>query len=233
MANSRTSALKIQIPPDKSKFRELARMLIREDDPPKWLCGFFEGWSPSVLLDRGVHLIQPTRKEMRKRLATVAAAADVLIAALNHTATREFLDAADTETAAEYDAIALSNLKNRATNGLKLPSLATPRGRTRSGRGKALLPGSVSPKVFCAAIVAEAWNVVRGGYPAPSNLEAAAIADLFWEASGGPAAGGWGGNQLKAWRPFFIEASESHVDEIKGKIRHYLVNARHFETICK
>jgi hypothetical protein len=180
-----------------------------------------------------VHLIQPTRKEMRKRLAKVAAATEVLIAALNHNATREFLDAADTEAGAEYDTIALSDLKNRAVNSLKLSSLATPRGRTRSGRGKALLPGSFSPKVFCAAIVAEAWNVVRDGYPAPSNLAAAALANLFWEVSGGPVTGGWGDHPLQAWRPSFIEASESDVNEIKGKIRHYLMNARHFETICK
>jgi hypothetical protein len=229
MTNTRAPTLTVRHPPDKSKFRELARMLSREDNPPDWLCRFFEDWAPCLTVDRGVHLIQPTRKEMRRRLAQVSTAADLLVGALNDTATTEFLDAAGTESAKYAGlAVALLDVKRRAADALKSASLATPRGRTPSGRGKALLPGSFSPKVFCAAIVGEAWNFVRGSYPAPSNKEAAALANAFWEVSGGPTTGSWGNDPLKAWRPSFIEASETHVNEIKGKIRHYLVNARHF-----
>ena len=97
MTNSPSPALTIQYPPNKAKFRELARMLSREDSPPDWLCRFFEDWAPCLIVDRGVHLIQPTRKEMRRRLAQVSTAADVLIGALNDTATTEFLDATGTE----------------------------------------------------------------------------------------------------------------------------------------
>jgi hypothetical protein len=229
MTSTPTPALTIQHPPDRSKFRELARLLSREDDPPKWICRFFEDWAPCLCVDRGVHLIQPTRKEMRRRLAQVSTAADFLIGALNDTATTEFLDPTGTQSAKYAGmAAALLDTKKRAADALNSASLATSRGRTPSGRGKALLPGSFSPKVFCAAIVAEAWNVVRGSYPAPSNMDAAALANAFWEVSGGPTTGSWGNDPLKAWRPSFAEASESHVNEIKGKIRHYLVNARHF-----
>jgi hypothetical protein len=229
MTNTPAPALRIQHPPERSKFRELARMLSREDDPPAWLCRFFEDWAPSLLMDRGVHLIQPTRKEMRRRLAQVSTAVDTLTGALNDSATAGFLDPTGTESAKYAGmAAALLEVKKRAADASKSASLATPRGRTPSGRGKALLPGSFSPKVFCAAIIAEAWNLVRGGYPAPSNIEAAALANAFWEASGGPVTGSWGNDPLKAWRPSFIEAGKNHVDEIKGKIRHYLVNARHY-----
>jgi hypothetical protein len=99
MTNSPSPALTIQYPANKAKFRELARMLSREDSPPDWLCRFFEDWAPCLIVDRGVHLIQPTRKEMRRRLAQVSTAADVLIGALNDTATTGFLDATGTESA--------------------------------------------------------------------------------------------------------------------------------------
>ena len=140
MTSTPTPAFTIQHPPDRSKFRELARLLSREDDPPKWLCRFFEDWAPCLCVDRGVHLIQPTRKEMRRRLAQVSTAADFLIGALNDTATTEFLDPTGTQSAKYAGmAAALLDMKKRAADALNSASLATSRGRTsiRSRKGTA------------------------------------------------------------------------------------------------
>jgi hypothetical protein len=163
MTNIPAPALTIQHPPDRSKFRELAGMLSREDDPPEWLCRFFEDWAPCLLVDRGVHLIQPTRKEMRRRLAQVSTAVDTLIGALNDSATAGFLDHAGTESA-KYTgmAAALLDVKKRAADA-KSASLAKLRQSELAARRHAKTRKTASDDAAIGAAAARGGGAVAVG----------------------------------------------------------------------
>jgi hypothetical protein len=179
----------------------------------------------------GSNALQPTRKEMRNRLAAVEAATAAIVAALNDNATMEFLGTEATSTPVKRTQLAqvLVDLGRSARQARGSPALSTEKGRTRSGRGRALLPEAFSSQVLCAAIIAEAWAIIRGQPPAPSNLDAAAAAATFWRLSGGSTKS-WGDNPLKAWRPFFVQANRPQAGTIREEIRRHLKNGRHFGT---
>jgi hypothetical protein len=60
----------------------VARFVAGSDAPP-WLAAHFERWASSLQVDRFVHEMQPTKAEMKKRLAEVKDAALLLRDALN------------------------------------------------------------------------------------------------------------------------------------------------------
>jgi hypothetical protein len=74
-------------------FAEIAR-LIAGPDAPQWLAAHFKRWASSLMLDRFVEKEQPTKAEMKDRLAEVRDAALLLRDALNDTPVREFLEIA-------------------------------------------------------------------------------------------------------------------------------------------
>jgi hypothetical protein len=168
---------------------------------------------------------------MRKRLAAVEAASAALVAALNDNATMEFLSTEATATHAKRTLLTqvLLDLGRGAREAQGSPALSTEKGRTRSGGGRALLPQTFSPEVYCAAIITEAWAFIRGQPPAPSNLDAAAAAATLWKLSGG-STNGWGTNHLNAWRPCFVEADSPEVSTIRKELRRHLATGRHFST---
>jgi hypothetical protein len=59
--------LKNNAPP---AFADVARFVAGSDAPP-WLAAHFERWASSLQVDRFVHEMQPTKAEMKKRLAEV------------------------------------------------------------------------------------------------------------------------------------------------------------------
>jgi hypothetical protein len=74
-------------------FADVARF-IAGPDAPTWLVEHFARWSPSLMMDRSVEKMQPTRVAMKERLDEVRDAASMLQHALLHTPTREFLEIA-------------------------------------------------------------------------------------------------------------------------------------------
>ena len=106
------------------------------------------------------------------------------------------------------------------------PELVTKVGVTKSGAGRALPPGGIPPKPFCAILIVEAWKFLHGDYPAPRNQRAAAAAHAYWLASGGTN-DGWSGNPHGAWRPIFqvarkLQAVELHADIQRRLMLHEL-----------
>jgi hypothetical protein len=79
--------------PSVPAFADVARFVAGSDAPP-WLAAHFERWAPSLKVDRFVYEMQPTKAEMKKRLAEVRDAALLLRDALNDTPIREFLEIA-------------------------------------------------------------------------------------------------------------------------------------------
>ena len=169
-------------------FADVARF-IAGPDAPTWLVEHFARWSQSLMLDCSVEKMQPTRVAMKERLDVVRDAASKLQHALRHTPTREFLEIAPSgpiEYRVAFEHM-LQDLVGRAERAMTSPALSTEDGKTRPGRTKAAPPGASSAKLFCAALVAEAWTYLRGRSPGPRNPKVAAAANAPWLVSGGEA----------------------------------------------
>jgi hypothetical protein len=226
-------------------FADVARK-ITGGDAPAWLVDTLKNWAPCLAIDRGVAFRQPGRSEMKKKLQGVGSAAELIVSALHDGATRGFLDAATPGGIPYRGQIdhMLRDLVRRAEDGIE--SLSTADGKTKAGRNKAVPPGSFHPKTLCAALILEAWTFVHEVEPAPKNQEAAAAADLFWNASMEdlgiePAkeriektvtkeAKSWG-ERLNGWRHHFKQAKEPAVSNNRQEIRRYLKEGKHSARI--
>jgi hypothetical protein len=114
----------------------------------------------------------------------------------------------------------------RQAAALLAPYLANEAKKTKSGRSRALPPGASSPRAFCAAVILEACARFRDGeYPPASNPDMAAAAEEFWRTCGGETRGGWNGGRPSAWRPYFEEALEGPLIEIRKKLRRHMADA--------
>lgn len=161
----------------------------------------------------------------------------LIVSALNDGATRDFLDAATPGKIPYHGQIdhMLRDLVLRAEKGISW--LVTEAGKTKAGRNKAEPPGYFPPKTFCAALIVEAWSFIHGAEPAPTNQEAAAAADLFWNVSMGfisieptkeaierivaKESKSWG-ERLNGWRHHFEQAKEPAVSNIRREFRRHL-----------
>ena len=181
--------------------------LIAPADTPRWLTKYLVHWSTPLASKFSVALLQPTKTEMKKQLTNIGNAADLLNNVLSDPMTRAFLEREfhfeiDKEFAGFRRALPL--IAARAHKAARSPALSKQSGKTRRGRGKALLPGTYNPKIFCALVIAEAWKFIHGKYPTPVNRTAANAAEDYWQASGG-STDGWN-DRLGAWRPYFQNA---------------------------
>jgi hypothetical protein len=100
-----------------------------------------------------------------------------------------------------------------------------------------MAPGVLSPQVFCAMMIAEAWKFVRGEYHGPRNLKAAEAAEMLWGLCVLPdghrlprAERVTHGNPLNAWRPHFKAAMDTQLgfEADRLELRRYLSLASRF-----
>jgi hypothetical protein len=147
-------------------FTEIGR-LIAADDAPPWLAQHLRSWVGSLFLDRYVQKIQPTKAQMRKTLKRVEDAASLLTGELASVPVREFLELPPFGPFADLRALDhdLSDLASRAGSAANSERLSTAANVTRSGRGKASPTGAISPKGYCALLVAETWKYFHKQYP--------------------------------------------------------------------
>ena len=166
-------------------FNEVAKLIAV--DPPDWLAEHLRRWSSTILMNHAVELHQPTRRQMGKTLSSVGDAAALLQRALANPSVREFLDAgADCpiNSPGKIQMI-LGEVRSRAEHASALPALVNEKGKTKAGRGPALLDGAISAQAYCALFIAETWKWFSGKYPAPRNRIVAKAIDLYWRLSGG------------------------------------------------
>jgi hypothetical protein len=187
------------------------------DIPPDWLAFYFQRWSYTLAGERRLGNRRPTRSGVKNNLKTIQNAANALNAALGCLATFQFLETGEFGRIAYFFQLReqLHDLMRRARAAEKSAALSSEGGVTKPGRGKAILPGAIPPHTLCASMIAEAWKVLHGRYPAPRNRKAALAADMFWRistiraVSDGPTDEKpvWGNDRLNRWRPHFKKAS--------------------------
>jgi hypothetical protein len=196
--------------------------LIAPTNTPAWLATLLRDWAPSIRLDRSVHEMQPTKAKMREQLTQMANAATILQRGLSYSPTKEFLEL---EGHVHIENISGFNHTLRvigegAALAAASPRIAVTAGKAKKGRGKALPSGAISPKAFCALIVAETWAYLRGEHPAPRNQEAAAAADAYWRASGGTTKS-WGSDPRTGWSYHFKEAQSPTAETLRKEVRRH------------
>jgi hypothetical protein len=182
--------------------------LIEPTNTSPWLTDYFVYWATPLASEWSVERLQLPKRKMKEQLTRVVKAADALVTALEQPVATSFLERANGIVIAEKFAgfhdslLSIRRYAHLATTSSLLQSA----GKTKRGRGRTPVPGGLSPKVFCALIVAEAWKFVRGRYPGSRNKDAANAALNFWKLSVGTK-DGWG-DGLAGWRPHFEKAQD-------------------------
>jgi hypothetical protein len=203
-------------------YETIAR-LIAPDGSPAWLADHFRAWVGSLFLDRGIEATQPTRAEMRSLLGQAADAAETLCLALEFVPVRDFLEGPRNESLPDARELSgrLSDLAARARRAMSSDTLATKRGVTKPGPGKALPAHATSPETYCAILISEAWKYLRGEEPPDKNTRVLQAAELLWRAAGG--AGSFQGEEPYAkWRSYFKAARRSEATQLRLEIRRHL-----------
>jgi hypothetical protein len=201
-----------------ARMAKVATIIAPKDTPP-WLTEFLFSWVSSVLLDRSVHSMQPTKVEMRKRLIEVSKAATTLQRALQDGPIREFLEL-EGRIKIENDGgldRTLRLIAERAQSAAESDKISMAKVAARKGRGKALPTGAASPKTYCALIISELWKALHGQYPASRNVEAAKAADAYWVAAGGSEQRD-GSEPFSSWRYHFQQARPPVMEKIRSEI---------------
>jgi hypothetical protein len=140
---------------DRAAYKELADIL---DQSEGWLAGHFERWANGLAMHRWIVKSQPTRRVMRERITEIKDAALQLKQRLRDNRTVTFLADAGQLQFLDLNAllITLTTIATRAD--VAISSLVDDKGKTKSGRGKALVPGAITPELYCALIIAETWK---------------------------------------------------------------------------
>jgi hypothetical protein len=207
-------------------FENVARF-VAGPDAPAWLVAHFKRWASSLEVDRFVEKKQPTKVVMKRQLAEVKDAALLLRRALSDTPTREFLEIAPQGPIEHHGVLdhLLANLAERAERASASSILSTETGKTKAGRKRAAPADASSAKLFCAALIAEAWVYFHHSDPAPRNQDAARAADAYWRASGGET-NSWT-VPLNGWRPYFQQVQEPSLAALRAECRRHLIEAAH------
>jgi hypothetical protein len=206
-------------------FEDVARF-VAGPDAPAWLVAHFKRWAKSLVVDRFVEEKQPTKVAMKRQLADVKDAALLLRRALSDTPTREFLEIASQGPIEHHGVLdhLLADLAERAERASASSILSTETGKTKAGRKRAA-PADASAKLFCTALIAEAWKYFHVTDPPPRNQDAARAADAYWRASGGET-NSWT-VPLNGWRPYFQQVQEPSLAAVRAECRRHLIEAAH------
>jgi hypothetical protein len=162
---------------------------------------------------------------MRSDLQGIETAALLLADALAPSWVREFLDKAgkDPIDNPEWLSRAIEDLADRAYQARYCPDLATMRGVTKPGPGKAR-PEGMSPHTLCAVMILEAWKHIHKADPRPKNLSLAKAAEAYWRIAGGEARSS-ADEPLAFWRHHFKKAAGSRAKDFRTEWRRHLVES--------
>jgi hypothetical protein len=200
-------------------FAEVAR-LIAPKDTPSWLPDLLAAYGREIAQDRDILEALPSKAAMRNRLLDSKEAAERIISLLNDQMTIFFMyteSGIRLQNAVQFE----SQLKQfvKATElAAASPMVAAAGGKTKRGRGKAMVRTAPLPKSFCALVIAETWRFARRRRPAPRNQEAASAAQAYWLACGGTAKG-WGADRRTGWSYYFRDARSGSMRMMRADVR--------------
>lgn len=208
-------------------YQEAARLIAgKKRAVPSWFAEHLRRWASSLFLDAAVYRKQPGRAEILQRIRMVRDVVQFLGQSLVEGPILEFLEAAPGGRI-ESRGMLLEQLKQlaaRAERALGSPSLVTEKGVAKPGRGRALPPGATTPEAYCAALIAEAWNYLRGRELASGNKQAQAAAASLWAIA-------TKGRRPRAdepearWRIHLGKATSPELSDIRAEFRRHMIES--------
>lgn len=220
---TRSSVAMLETPPTE----RVARLVSEQSPPPAWLVRYFGNWAPSLRIDRLIHTQQPTRRKMREWLLRFRDSALELDRGLDDGPLREFLTLSPFGDIQYHGALQpmLRDLVARADHALARPLLSAADGKAGRGAGPALPPGAVKPKVFCAALIAEARIYLLSDQRLSVDRDLREAAETYWRECGGKTTG-TPEDAFDGWRYHFGQINKPAVLNLRTEIRRHLVEGK-------
>lgn len=197
--------------------------LIADDKAPKWLPRLLHSRICDLRQTLALERERPTRRQMRRKLRGLRAAAARMIEEFSSPWIPEFLGA---DLSEPREGGALVQLFENLVYAVDLVgasrALTTEAGFTKAGSGRARSAASLSARTYCAMIIVDTWKFIHGADPLPNSRRAAEAAEAYWRAAGGdPRA--TGEEPLASWRYHIRLAIEIKTRTMTAEYRRHLV----------
>jgi len=205
----------------RAKVRLAAECLI--SPAPAWLIKVLSNFSFEISIEHNIEKMSLTRKDLFKSVSSAQRMAIGLIDFLQTPLGPGFVSAHAPEVDEDFQHQLIEPLQKVVRGMNAVPaSMLDGRGKVRSGRGKALLPGSMPARYVCAAIISEAaMFLVQKGLSAPSKAKLSKSATHLWT-SLLPPLEGWGKSRSPSWIRYFKAAEDPRLSTLRQEVLRYL-----------
>jgi hypothetical protein len=251
--SARTSR-RVELGNEPATFERVAELIVQDAGDVEWLARGLrnwvwpqEGWpqklrSPQSDLGMFQSMAQGrwSRAELIKALRdTVPQAAETLSDLLRDFALSNFLT--DEQLGTDFGPLQrvhllslLHEVKRRSEAVSRFRAFISESGKTKAGRNRPLAPDQIDERVACASAIKVARQLLT---EEPLTLrQASKAAHLLYELGMAPAGrfdlvarkGGWGGDPLNSWSPYFRKARSAHrmLERLNGMLADQLKVAR-------
>ena len=210
--------------------KEIAAEII--SPTPHWLAEVLSNCSFDIRSARSIEEMWPERQKMRDELQELWGLTDFLDKRLQNPATIKFItahsDAGSPDVISDFTRD-IRELDSQLRRALNSPILVDENGKVRRGRGKPLLPDSVSPKGLCAALVAEVFDFFYADEASkPPRRKVLSAANKLWRAWVAPK--GWGADPLNGWKDYFNEIDDPNLKPFRAEMRRVLSILANFQA---
>jgi hypothetical protein len=186
-------------------FADVAKLIAPHNCQP-WLPALLEWWSQGIRHDIAVDEYRLTTAETVEELAAVKEALAVLERNLSDPSIRNLLEIARLPNQIQLPIATLRDLKHRVEITLSSSVVVGKDGKTKRGHAKPSVPNVFGAKALVAARVLELGRFLNKFEPGTTSKEAAAAAQAYWLASGGPSNSF--GDPLNGWKHHFKIAKD-------------------------
>lgn len=189
---------------------------------PLWLVDVLSDFSFEVASQHSIDEITRTRKETFVSVSSAQEMAAGLVDFLRGPGGPGFIAAHASEVSEEFQQQLIGSLeKFLAGSRTARASMLDETGRIRAGRGKAVLPGMMSARYTCAAIVSEAAAFVEEYRFAPtSKVNLYRAATHLW--TSWIRLNGWGNSRLPSWKSYFEATADDRLAGLRREVRRHL-----------
>jgi hypothetical protein len=205
----------------RAKVRYAAECLI--SPTPAWLTKVLSDFAFEISTQHNIEHMSLTRKDLFEAVSSAQRMAIGFIEFLQTPHGPGFVAAHAPEIDEDFRLHLIEPLQKIARSMNSVPaSMLDARGKIRSGRGKALLPGSMPARYICAAIISEAVRFLeQKGLSAPTKAKLNQSATHLWT-SLLPPLKGWGESRSPSWTRYFKAAEDPRLATLRQEVFRHL-----------